>query len=68
MHPNILATYEFLHDRENYYIANATAKGDNLRSLVEHLGSKPLPEWQVKRVAFQLLSALNHLVENMIVH
>ena len=35
VHANILASYEFLHDRKNFYIITADAKGHNLGCLLK---------------------------------
>lgn len=62
MHQNILPIYELLYDSENFYIMAAKIKGGTLQQLIEARKMAYFSEKQVKFVAFQLISALNHLI------
>lgn len=63
---SILATYDHLHDDQNFYIINAQAKGGTLAKYLEGKKHQRLPEAQVKSIAVQLLAALNHLVQRKV--
>ena len=71
-HPNLIRTYELLHDDKNFYIVQELAKYDDLLTYLEnnlHYDRQPLNEQTVKFIAKQLFSALEYLhQEKGIIH
>lgn len=70
-HPNLIRTYEFLHDDKYFYIVMELAKeGQFLQYFKDQLlnDANRFTEKQLKFIAKQLFSALEHLHHNGIAH
>ena len=65
-HPNILKVYEYFEDQEKYYIVMEYCKNGDVFGMLEKTG--PFQEKVAARVMKQLLSALNYLHKQKIIH
>ena len=65
-HPNIIKLYEVYRDENNYYLIDEfCSEGELLKYLVEF---KKLPEYIVKKIMYELFTAVGYLHNNGIIH
>lgn len=65
-HKHVIGIYDTLETENNYYLITELISGGEMIDMVE--GSRGLPESQVRRYITQILSALQHLHRNGLVH
>jgi len=65
-HKHVIGIYDTLETENNYYLITELICGGEMIDMVE--GSRGLPESQVRRYITQILSALQHLHRNGLVH
>lgn len=65
-HKHVIGIYDTLETENNYYLITELISGGEMIDMVE--GSRGLPEIQVRRYITQILTALQHLHRNGLVH
>ena len=65
-HPNIIKLYEVYHDNSNYYLINEyCSEGELCKYLIDF---KKFPEVIVRKLMFDIFSAISYLHSNNIIH
>ena len=65
-HPNIIKLYEVYHDNSNYYLINDfCSEGELCKYLIDF---KKFPEVIVRKLMFDIFSAISYLHSNNIIH
>lgn len=65
-HKHVITIYDTLETENNYYLITDLVSGGEMIDMVE--GSRGLPESQVRKYITQILTALQHLHQNGLVH
>lgn len=67
-HPNIVTYFDTFEHRDKFMIEMEYADGGCLRDYVGRQGDAPIPEAEVKWLAYQLVSGLQHVHAHSILH
>src|SRR5271157_3958530 len=67
-HPNLPKVTDFFSEGEDYYLVMNLIKGQDLATVLEEVGGKPLPEERVMGWMKQVMEALRYCHEQGVIH
>jgi len=67
-HPNLPKVTGYIEERNNYYLVMDLIEGQDLATVLERAGNRPLPEEQVMEWINQVMDALTYCHEQGVIH